>query len=178
MTKSSSTSKSNKPTTNATTGATKGHAKPLSKKQDRPSTPSTTTPTTSGSVSSRGTPSIPQQIDLTNERTETIPSTSTSPVRIPSIQHTKDLPKKIARVVEELETNRQFRARLDRKIAELQNLKDRSSIVVEASILKHIYAQAHLRLLAGEETLQHQNMSILFWFVGISYIFIHFIDRL
>jgi hypothetical protein len=165
--KSSSTSKSNK--------STKGHGKPSSKNQNRPSSK---TEISTSSTSSQNIPSTPQQIDLT-ETVDTIHSMTTIPIHIPSIQHTRDLPKKIANLRQELEQNRQLRAVLDRKLAELENLRDKSSTVVEASIWKHIYAQAHLRLLAAEGSLQYQNMSILFCFIGISLIiYIHFIDCL
>lgn len=165
--KSSSTVKSNKPI--------KGHGKSSSKNQNRPSSKKEIG---INNTSSQNTPSTPQQIDLT-ETSDTIHSTTTIPIHIPSIQHTKDLPKKIANLRQELEQNRRHRAVLDRKLAELENLRDKSSTVVEASIRKHIYAQAHLRLLAAEGSLQHQNMSILFCFLGISLIiYIHFVDCL
>jgi hypothetical protein len=167
--KSSSTSKSNKPT--------KGHVKLSSKNQDRPSSKkeSVTTSTSSQNTLSAPAPHAPQKIDLTE--TSDTNSTTSIRVHIPSLQHTKDLAKNIADLRQELEKNRQRRAVLDRKLAELENVREKSSTVVEASIWKHIYAQAHLRLLAAEGSLQHQNLSILFCFIGITLIiYIHFVD--
>ena len=162
--KSSSTSKS-----------TKSHDKSSSKSQDRSSSKKKSG---TNSISSRNTASAPQQIDLT-ETLDTPHSTTTIPINIPSIQHTKDLVKKITDVRKTLEECRQRRAVLDRLLAENERLLNLASPVPEASIRKHIYAQGHLLLLRREERIQHQDLSILLCFIGIIlFIYIFFIDCL
>lgn len=86
---------------------------------------------------------------------------------IPSLQCTKQIRTQITELRNGLERARQNRARLDRTLWELSILQDKSNAVIETSIWKHVIAQAHLRILAGDEGVKHGNLIISQCYIGI-----------
>jgi hypothetical protein len=89
-------------------------------------------------------------------------------VRIPSVQHTQALAKQIKTVREKIEQNRKQRAILDRRIVELGTLQTKSSILIDAQLQKYIYAQAYLRILGKDGTVEFDGMQVAFCRVGNS----------
>jgi len=69
---------------------------------------------------------------------------------------------------QELETARQIRARIDRVLLEQDSLQEKAQIVVEASIWKHIIAQAHLKVLDGKEGVIYGKFNILLGYIGMT----------
>jgi hypothetical protein len=87
---------------------------------------------------SKNTPT-PSPTDLTKRSSSTDLALETND-HIPSINETSHLVKRILHLKLQLEEKRLVRAVVDRRVGELENLRDKSSSVVEASIWKHIYA--------------------------------------
>jgi hypothetical protein len=78
---------------------------------------------------------------------------------------------------EAIEGERQLRALLDRKIGRLESLLDQSCCVAEAALWRHIYAKAHLQLLAGLPSIPYKELEVVLGFIGIILaINIHFVD--
>jgi len=125
--------------------------------RNRQRRPSNTSTTSSSSVA--------QHIDLT-DTPDTSMSATAAP--IPSLQATKELLTRIKLLRQQVDTDIQNRACIDRTVFEQNSLQNNALVVIEASIWKHIFASAYLRVLDGKEGLIYGERNILVGYIGMT----------